>query len=891
MSWRPAIPHIYALLGIVFAVPIAALGIWQSRDLAEQRADECDRQLMARSRDVADDVAQVLKIRLQEIEGMARLAGDMTQWDDSEALLGILAVRSGASGFSRVSLNDERGTVLLSSPELDDRGERQSGINSSDRPYFRRLVTTLEPVISDGMGRRTARAHVALAAPILGADKRLRGSVTGALDLRELGDRVVANAHASDARVIIVDSAGAVLVDSQGHIPALAPYPLRPSLGGPGVEDLSTLDDSSAGPAAAEPVRRASTALQVAGTSWRAYVSMPTAKIAARIEQLSGNTYWATVLAWLACMSLVYLMALSARSYFRRFQQVQRQLANGDSRFPADPLSPMLPRELHDIWHGMEHMVGELDAEHQARVELVADLQRANEHARSLAASLRDTLDGFVVLDRDRKVVYFNPAWLRMRDLRREDVLGQPALELLLTEGTTAAQLVAINEALRNRSAWSGTISFRHRDGTPRQADLSISPVFDDRGDVEHYVEVMRDVTARREAEAATQQSERLTSLGMLAAGVAHEINNPMTYVLSNLEHLSELATEGALTLDPSDEDDLGMCLSDCIHGGRRVIEIVSDLRSLSQPRQDENAVASALQVIETCLRMAECQIRDRAEVVRRFPAEDLWLSINSQRLARVILHLIRNAVQAMSPSSAATNKLTVSMHRRSDGRGEISVSDTGTGMSFEVAKRIFDPFFTTKGTGTGTGLGLSISHSIVTAVQGEILVESELGKGTCFRIILPLTQLAEEATATRSASLRGLSVLVVDDEPGVLTAIRRMLAQCRTSTASSVKQALDMIAHHHFDLVLSDVMMAEVSGLELVHTLRDCDPKLARRVCLMSGGLIGDDLEQEVKTIGVPLLHKPLTRGELHQALWEVHRDAACAPPELTGVAPPRFA
>jgi CheY-like chemotaxis protein len=206
-------------------------------------------------------------------------------------------------------------------------------------------------------------------------------------------------------------------------------------------------------------------------------------------------------------------------------------------------------------------------------------------------------------------------------------------------------------------------------------------------------------------------------------------------------------------------------------------------------------------------------------------------------------------------------------------------VRDTGSGMTREVSQRIFDPFFTTKGTGGGTGLGLSISHSIITAAKGEIVVESEPGKGTCFRVILPLAQTGPVAMPAPGLALRGLSVLVVDDEPGVLAAIRRMLASCRTQAASSAAEALELIEREDFDLVLSDVMMAEKSGVELVHALRDRKPELAKRVCLMSAGVLGGELMQAVKSIGVPLLHKPMTSQELHQALWRVHRGEANPP------------
>jgi signal transduction histidine kinase len=456
-------------------------------------------------------------------------------------------------------------------------------------------------------------------------------------------------------------------------------------------------------------------------------------------------------------------------------------------------------------------------------------------------------------------------------------VLGRKATEVALGEGVPEPLLTAINDTLSDKRSWMGSVSSKRRDGSTRELELSISPVFNDQGETDHYVELARDVTERRAAEHAMQQSERLASLGMLAAGMAHEINNPMTYVLANLEHLSELTADGELTAAASAELDLGLCLEDSIHGARRVVEIVADLQALSRQRQDGNAgKASALQTLEACLRMAQLQLRHCAEVVRDFPVEDVWLAINPQKLGQVLLNLILNAAQAMSVGSAATNKLLLAVSARPDGRGEISVRDTGSGMTPEVAQRIFDPFFTTKGTGGGTGLGLSISHSIIVAAKGEIQVESEPGKGTWFRVLLPLAQSGPTATPSTGVALRGLSVLVVDDEPSVLTAIRRMLASCRTSTASSAAEALELVEHEEFDLVLSDVMMAEKSGVDLVHALRDLKPELAKRVCLMSAGVIGSELMQQVKSIGVPLLHKPLTSQELHLTLWRVHRGEA---------------
>ncbi len=787
MTWRPAITHIYAILGLVFAVPVMLLGVWQSHGLREERFEEWDHRLIAKADDVVDDVSAVLQMRLEEVERMATRAGAVADWGESERLRGIFDERAPGSGFLRVYLTDRWGTVLVSSPERGPRGELLAGINYADRPYLVQLRKTLRPLIADGLlGRHTHQPIITVVAPIFDAAHQLRGTVIGAMHLEELQARIERNARSSGARVLLTDSTESVIWDSSKLLPSLTRYRLAPQQGPGGIAAMRTLDD----PSSRKDIRRASAPLLAEDRAWRVYVSMPTDQIAARIDEISGHTLWATAATFSLCMTLAYLMALAARGDMLRFSRLQAQICSGDYTRPDPAVSPMMPREVHDIWGGMIQMLEQIDEQRQSRQRLIDELQHANEHARSLSAGLRDTQDAFVVLDRELRIIYVNPAWLRLRGTTLEESLGRRAFELKSNEAFNPAVVQSIREALAQQRPWTGSVAFKHRtDGSPREVDVSISPVFNDQGEIEHYVALSRDVTERREAEQALQQSERLASLGMLAAGVAHEINNPMTYVLGNLEHLSELASEGQLAVAPAADVDLGLCLNDCLHGARRVVEIVADLRSLSQQRQDSRtAAASALQTLETCVRMAQSQIRHVAEVVRKFPTEDLWFCINPQRLSQVLLNLIINATHAMSAAHVATNKLTLTVRRRPDGRGEISVRDTGSGMSFDVAQRIFDPFFTTKGTGSGTGLGLSICHSIITAAHGEILVESELDKGTCFRLILPLAPLAEEAASPQTASLRGLSVLVVDDEPGVLTAIRRMLVNCRTSTATSVK-------------------------------------------------------------------------------------------------------
>jgi PAS domain S-box-containing protein len=872
MARRIAMMHLYVLLGVVLAVPVATLGLWQRHVHRQERAAEIDRQLRSRAQDVGDEVALVLRLRAQEIEETARRASAAAL----PAAEGGRVVEGGGAGSGWLEIHLVSEVAALARPA--GAAPVEPGVDALE-VHRQRLRETRRPQISDGMvlQGQPAVAGVWVSAPVLAEGGVLRGLVSGAMRLDTLQAQLEENARRSETRVVLVDGDGAVLADSAGLLPALARYEAAPvgRAAAPSSAPAAIADGTEPGPdGRARPVRRVAAPVPAPAVGWQVVVSRSTSALSSGAAAISASTLWATAAAALFTIAVVLLVGQAMRRDLRQLVGVARGIGEGEFRKPKGAPSAILPREVGELWDAMHETLAVLDESDRTRKALFAELQRADEQARWLAAGLRDTQDGFLVLDRERRIVYVNPAWLRMRDLEGLQVLGRKATEVALGEGVPPPLLDSINDTLSEKRSWLGSVTSKRRDGSTRELELSISPVFNEKGETDHYVELARDVTERRAAEHAMMQSERLASLGMLAAGMAHEINNPMTYVLSNLEHLHELTSDGELTAAASAELDLKLCLEDSIHGARRVVEIVADLQALSRQRQDGSAgKASALQTLEACVRMAQLQLRHTAEVVRDFPVEDVWLSINPQKLGQVLLNLILNAAHAMSGGGAATNKLTLAVSSLPDGRGEIAVRDTGSGMTQEVAQRIFDPFFTTKGTGGGTGLGLSISHTIISTAKGEILVESEPGKGTCFRVRLPLAQTGEVEAASPAVALRGLSVLVVDDEPGVLAAIRRMLASCRTQAASSAAEALELIEREDFDLVLSDVMMAERSGVELVHALRERKPALAKRVCLMSAGVIGGELMREVKSIGVPLLHKPMTSQELHQTLSRVHR------------------
>jgi signal transduction histidine kinase len=220
---------------------------------------------------------------------------------------------------------------------------------------------------------------------------------------------------------------------------------------------------------------------------------------------------------------------------------------------------------------------------------------------------------------------------------------------------------------------------------------------------------------------------------------VAHEINNPLTFVMANLDRLAMRLRRGDGELSPADRTRLAKAAEDALYGAERVREIVHDLSHLARPEQRLDSLVDVRRALESSLRMAGHEIRKRAQLIEQIgELPPVWGS--TARLGQVFLNLLINAVHAVPEGAAEAH--SISVHGRTDGeRVVVEIADTGCGIEPAVVGRIFDPFFTTKDAGKGTGLGLSICHGIVTEHGGGIEVESTPGKGTRFRVVLPVAR------------------------------------------------------------------------------------------------------------------------------------------------------
>ncbi len=365
------------------------------------------------------------------------------------------------------------------------------------------------------------------------------------------------------------------------------------------------------------------------------------------------------------------------------------------------------------------------------------------------------------------------------------------------------------------------------------------------------------DITRSRELEAQIAVSDRLATIGTLAAGVAHEINNPLTYLLANLTWLERE------TLTPRGQS----ALASTIEGANRIRDVVRDLGSLSRVDAGREGPLDLHQVLDTALRMADHEIRVRARV-RRDYGDTPRVVANDSRLGQLLLNLIVNAAQAIVEGDVDHNEIAVTT-RAHGGRVVIEIRDTGAGIPPELMDRIFEPFVTTKPKGMGTGLGLHIAQSIVRSLGGEIAIESVVGEGTTVRVDLPAAPRIAEATAEDDTPVAApatgrLRCLVIDDEPHLTTIIAELLADHEVTAVNSGRAALPLLAEHHYDVVLCDLVMPELTGMELHDEIAATDADTASKIVFMTGGAFTERARDFLATHDNPVLAKPFSVSEL---------------------------
>jgi PAS domain S-box-containing protein len=490
----------------------------------------------------------------------------------------------------------------------------------------------------------------------------------------------------------------------------------------------------------------------------------------------------------------------------------------------------------------------------------VGGREELGEELQVLARAVDHVADIVEITDRDMRYQYVNAAFERVTGYTRDDVIGKSPADLLRSDKHTDAFYSDIHTTIGKGEVWSGRIVSRTRSDELLTFELTISPVLDDKGDITNYVAVRRDVTEREMVQSRLIQSERMLSIGQLASGVAHEINNPLAYVVANVNLLSDLLSSVGEALEPAMLERVQVAMADIETGAMRIRDIVRDLGTFASTSEEMSGPLDVHTVLDSAIRLIRNEIKHRAHLVRDFGAvSQTWA--DRSRLSQVFLNVLLNAVQAVPVGAAHKNEIRVRTSN-SDNAIVVEIEDTGCGIASDVMPRILNPFFTTRPIGQGTGLGLSVAHGIVSALGGSLTIESTVDVGTTVRIeLIPSERVMEQVEKLYEPVVRmgkRSRILLVDDEPAIQRAVRGMLYGYEVTTCGSGHDALDHLRKESYDALVCDLMMPELTGMDLYDMATDEHPELAERFVFMTGGAFTPPAQSFVQQHGDRVIRKP---------------------------------
>ncbi|NTW53259.1 MAG: PAS domain S-box protein [Chlorobaculum sp.] len=482
-------------------------------------------------------------------------------------------------------------------------------------------------------------------------------------------------------------------------------------------------------------------------------------------------------------------------------------------------------------------------------------------------------------------VRYISPAIYKTAGYRPEEVVGHSFFDFLAGDEIELAKQKVEEAISRRLDSEVFELKYRKNDGSELYGEVGVRYFQEgDGNDFSGMIGVIRDISRRKKAEEEKkrlelqfQKSERLETIGRLAGGIAHDFNNLLAPILGYAElGMMKAAEEG---YDPE-------YYSEIIQASERAKHLIAQILSFSKSHEIAPKVVRIQLIVEEALRLLRSSIPANVTIEKHLDESCGNILIDPSKLHQMIVNLCTNAWQAIDKKNGL---VTISLRQVKPGKAllkklpglaaqsyaELSISDNGIGMSPETIERIFEPFFTTKGPEKGTGLGLSVVHGIVSGYKGEVLVESEPGKFTTFRIYLPVIEESDDQMSLRAAPERGKgSILFVDDEQIILNMISTMLTKqgFEVCAIKNPREAIELFRQNpeRFDLVITDLTMPDLSGLELSAELKKVNPRI--QIILMTG--FGKNIEdaRTLNDYGISkILKKPVRLVDLVAAIKTV--------------------
>jgi PAS domain S-box-containing protein len=497
--------------------------------------------------------------------------------------------------------------------------------------------------------------------------------------------------------------------------------------------------------------------------------------------------------------------------------------------------------------------------------------KRAERELRRVTRVLENLHDAIVVTDLDGRITDWTAKAQATFQRPRTGVTPSQLHDLIGGD-----RVSEIQRAISDRGHWTGEIPIVLSDEAEGMFEVATAPLKDDQGWVVGYIAALRDVTARKALQNQLILADKLAAIGSIAAGVAHEINNPLAVVTGGLDWIAERVNELGRPGASLDTSAMREVLSEMKDGVGRIAAIVAGMKKASQ--KDDPSVTTQVplrRALEGAARILANEVRHSAQLINTVP-DDIWVPCSETRLLQVFMHLLANAVHSIEERRTGKNEIRIEVSWNRKDRVSIALRDTGTGMSQETVNRLFTPFFTTKPNGKGTGLGLSVTRTILESCGGHIHFESRLGEGTTAHVELPTVAppvaVAPKPAPPERTGKRG-AVLVIDDEPFVANALSRLLRSrgFQTEVATDGRVGLDKLLKGKYQAVVCDLMMPEFSGVDLFHQVEQTAPELVRRIVFLSGGAFTPRAEEFVQEARRPVLSKPWKVEALVAAIEEI--------------------